>query len=154
MVQNIEFNLDKLIHNMTVIGDMLVPFNFPRGPILEDSDLDILKQREATIDGYPVWMLYQKFDYETHYMKTLQIYGKNSPFLPFTLICKLGKRFLGEDYLSLVEVFKDGRKIYVWNVFADKENVPIPPPYELESEDCNFEGFSYAYMQPTQVNFF
>lgn len=144
---------ERLMENMKAIAEMLIPHCFPKVPVTEEDDLEVLKQREAVIDGYTVMMLYQKADYETHFMKTLQIYSKNNPFLPFSLICKLGKKFLGSDYLSLVEVYKDGRKIYIWNVFTDTYGEAIAPPYDIPTEECHFEGFNYSYLQPSQVSF-
>lgn len=151
-----ELKLEEIIECMRTFGDMLIPFNFPKTPLsntMED-DLAIFKQREAIIDGYPIIIHYQKADYEKHLMETLQIYGKNSPFLPFNLICNLAKRFLGSHHLSLIEIFKDNRKIYIWSVCVDRRGRPIPSPYELETEECDFEGFNYLYMHPSQVNFY
>ena len=74
--------------------------------------------------------------------------------MPFGLICKLAKRFLGSHHLSLVELFKDNRKIYIWSVCVDRRGRPIQAPYEIDTEECNFEGFNYLYMQPNQVNFY
>ena len=151
-----ESKLEDIIENMRALGDMLIPHNFPKAPLLmtTEDDLSIFKQREATIDGYPVVMYYQKADYDAYLMETLQIYGKNSPFLPFGLICKLGKRFLGSHHLSIVEIFRDNRKIYIWSVCVDRRGRPIPGPWEPETEECVFEGFNYLYMQPNQVNFY
>lgn len=151
-----ELNLEEIIDNMRKIGEMLIPHNYPRAlPVttMED-DLAFFKEREAIIDGYSLFLNYQKSDYDTHFLETLQIYNKYSPFLPFNLVCKLGKRFLGSHHLSLVELFKDNRKIYCWSVCVDDQGRPIPLPYELVTEDCQFEGLSYLYMQPSQVNFF
>ena len=151
-----EPNLDEIIDTMKVLGDMLIPYNFPKSPpstTMEDA-LAFFKEREAMIDGYSVYLNYQKSDYDSHLLETLQIYNKNSPFLPFGLTCKLAQRFLGSHHLSLVELFKDNRKIYCWSVCVDKEGHPIASPYNSETEDCNFEGFNYLYMHPSQVNFF
>lgn len=149
-----ELKLEQIIDQMRTLGDMIVKYNFPKAPLTDEDELDIFKQKEAIIDGYPVMLHYQKADYDEHFMETLQIYGKNSPFLPFNLICKLGMRFLGRHHLSLVEIFKDNRKIYIWSVCVDASGKPIPSPYEMETEECEFEGFSYNYLQPNQVNFY
>jgi hypothetical protein len=151
-----ESKLEEIIEGMRALGDMLIPYNFPKAPpptTMED-DLAIFKQREAIIDGYPIMLHYQKADYDKHLMETLQIYGKSSPFLPFNLICNLAKRFLGSHHLSLVEIFKDNRKIYIWSVCVDRRGRPIPAPFEMETEECEFEGLDYLYMQPSQVNFY
>ena len=151
-----EPKLDDIIDEMRTMGDRLIPYNFPKAPPPTEPEdvLAIFKEREAVIDGYPIIIHYQKADYDKHLMETLQIYGKNSPFLPFSLICKLAKRFLGPHHLSLVELFKDNRKIYIWSVCVDHRGRPIPSPYEMDTEECEFEGFNYLYMQPNQVNFY
>lgn len=148
--------LEEIIEGMRAVGEMLIPHNFPKAPpstTMED-DLAIFKQREVIIDGYPIMLHYQKSDYDKHLMETLQIYGKSSPFLPFNLICNLAKRFLGSHHLSLVEIFKDNRKIYIWSVCVDSRGRPIPSPYEMNTEECEFEGLDYLYMQPSKVNFY
>jgi len=147
--------LDQTILNMRSLGEMLVPYNFPLAPMpLKEDDLAPLKERELVVDGYQIVVNYQKSDYQNHLIETLQIYGKSSPFLPFNLICKLAKRFLGPHHLSLVEVFRQNRKVYIWSVCVDRNGKPIPCPYEAETESCEFEGFNYIYLQPSQVNFF
>ena len=151
-----EPNLDEIVERLRGTGELLIPYNFPKAPptmTLED-DLAIFKEKEAIIDGYTLYVHYQKSDYDTYFLETIQIYNKFSPFLPFNLVCKIGQRFLGSHHLSLVELFKDNRKIYCWSVCVDDRGRPIPSPYELETEDCEFEGFNYSYMQPSQVHFF
>ena len=147
-------SLEDIIEDMRNLGNILVPYNFPKAPLTWEYDLAILKQKEAIIDGYSLVLHYQKNDYDKHFVETLQIYNKNSPFLPFNLICKLGKRFLGANYLSLVELFRDSRKIYIWSVCLDHRGIPIPTPYKMETEECQFEGLNYSYVQPSQVNFY
>jgi hypothetical protein len=150
-----EQKLDEIIEEMRNVGEVLVPYNYPKGSVnIWGDQLIIFKEREAIIDGYPVIIHYQKSDYDDHFLETLQIFGKNSPFLPFNLICKLAKRFLGSHHLSLIEVFRDSRKLYVWAVCVDKKGRPIPSPYDSETEPCEFEGFNYLYMQPNQADFF
>jgi len=147
-------NLDEIVHGMKAIGEVLVPFNFPRVPynFLED-DLGIFRAREVVIDGYSLFLHYQKSDYGEYFIESLQIHNLKSPFLPFCLICKLGKRFLGSDYLSLVEIFKENRKIYVWSVSSNKNDQPIPMPKFQNTEECVYEGLHYLYLQPNQVDF-
>jgi hypothetical protein len=147
-------SLEDIIEEMRSVGDLIIDHNFPKMPVLMEDDLIIFKQREVVIDGYSVTVNYQKSDYGDIFMETLQIYGTNSPFLPFNLICKLGKRFLGSHNLSLVELFKDNKKIYIWTVWVDEQGKPCDPPYEIETEECVFEGLQYSYMQPNQVDFY
>jgi hypothetical protein len=87
-------------------------------------------------------------------LETFQVLGQDCPFLPFATICKLARAFLGNSNLSLVELFKDNRKIYCWTVVRNKNGVAIPNPYKNNSERCNYEGFAYNYVSPDQVKFY
>lgn len=148
-------SLDEIIENLRLLGEMIVPYNFPMvPPPVGEDDLAVFKEREIIIDGYEVIVNYQKSDYGNHLMENLQIHGTTSPFLPFNLICKLGKRFLGANHLSLVELFRQNRKLYIWSVCVDRNGKAIPSPYDNETESCEFEGFNYLYLQPNNINFF
>ena len=150
-------SLDDLIDSMREIGDVLLISNdkvpSKETTAVEDA-LSILRENVVTVDGYDLYVYYQKSDYNGYLVETLQIYNENSPFLPFNIVCKVGQKFLGSSELSLVELFKDNRKIYCWSVCVDKSGRPIPYPFKVKKEDCAFEGFKYAYMQSSQVNFF
>jgi hypothetical protein len=147
-------SLDELIERMRVVGEQLVPYNFPQADQSLENHLNPMKTKEVVIDGYTMVLHYSKACYGEHYMETLQIIGKNSPFLPFNLVAKLAKRFLGAHHLALIEVFRDNRKIYCWTAMVDERGCPIPPVYEIESHVCTFEGMKYNYMDPRQVNFY
>lgn len=146
--------LNDIIEEMRSMGETLVQYNFPKTPPSYHEDLSIFKQTSCTVDGYEIVLHYSKSDFGTHKQETLQIYGEHMPFLPFSLICKLGRKFLGGHELNLVELFKDNRKIYCWSVSLDERGRPIPNPYEIQYEECVFEGFSYSYMTPDQVDFY
>jgi hypothetical protein len=147
-------SLERTISEMKSLGETLIPYNYPKDTAATDDEIFYLKLREIIVDGYFVTIFYQKADFDSHYMESFQVYGRNSPFLPFSLVCKLAKKFLGSQELSLVEVYKDNRKIYCWSVCTDKDGKVIPSPYEVEVEKCSYEGFNYLYMEPNQVNFF
>lgn len=145
--------LDELVFQMKALGDVLVPYNFPQVDADLEDDLGIFKAREALIDGYNLFIHYQKSDYEDYFIEVLQIHNTKGPFLPFQLVCKLGRRFLGSSHLNLIELFRENRKIYVWSVCRDKTGKSISSPNET-LETCEFEGFKYLYMQPHQADFF
>lgn len=142
---------------MRKLGEFLIPYNFPQSPPGDEDDLNHLKAREVYIDGYNLILHYSKADYRTYKLETLQILGKYSPFLPFSLVCKIGKKFLGEQYLSLVELFKDNRKIYCWNLLLNRHGIPIPGSLGGDDDDtgeeCTYEGLQYRSVSPRQVNF-
>ena len=111
------YKIDDVVKEMKALGEVLVPFNYPIKPITSwEDELSIFKVRELTIDGYEIFIHYMKSDYNDYFIETLQIHNFKHPFLPFNLICNLGKRFFGKNHLSLVEVFKEHRKIYIWSL--------------------------------------
>ncbi len=146
-------SLDEHVKAMRGLGEVLMPYNFPKVPAEEEDDINPIKTREVTVDGYTLIVHYSKAEYQQHYLETLQVLGKYTPFLPFSLVCKVGKRFLGSNHLSFVEIFKTN-KIYCWTVVKDKDDIAIPGPYNNDIESRIFEGFEYRVMDSKQVNFY
>ena len=147
--------LNEIVKEMKSLGDVLVPFNYPKASITSwEDDLGIFKAREVVIDGYSLFIHYQKSDYDEYLIETIQIHNTKSPFLPFNLICKVGRRFLGSSCLSLIEIYKEHRKIYIWSVCTDKAGKTIPIPNHSSNELCEYEGLQYTLMQPKNVDFF
>lgn len=144
-------NFDQLIEQQRILGERLVRYNYPMNSPKLEEDIHVFKLNRTIVDGYRVCIYFSKADYGDHALEIVQIYGENSPFLPFCLVAKIGQKFLGSHHLSLTEWPKSNRKIYCWTVCVDKRGRPIQPPYKLESEICDFEGFKYAYMQPNQI---
>jgi len=150
-----EKSLDEVVPNMKSLGNMLLPYTYPRSLYsIMDTDLDIFRERELYVDGYSVIIYYQKSDYGYYLLETLQVYNKVGPFLPFSIVLKLGTKFLGNGGLSLVELFRSDRKIYCWSLATDDYGKPIDLPYEADGENCSYEGISYFYINPSYVNFY
>ena len=147
-------NLEDTIIHMKTIGEQLVDYNFPRADPRLENELNILKTKEVMVDGYQVVLHFSKADYRSHYLETLQVLGKNTPFLPFNLVVKIARRFLGSSNLSLVELLRDNRKIYCWTVTLNRRGIPIASAHQHPAEICKFEDFHYAYMDPQHVNFY
>jgi hypothetical protein len=147
--------LNQNIKEMKSFGEFLIPYNFPQVTSEEEEVVNCLKSREAFIDGYNVILFYSKANWNTHFVEVLQVLGKYCPFLPISFVCKVGKKFLGEEYLSLVELYRDDRKIYCWTLLKDKDNKSIPCPYESKSiKDCICEGFQYRCLNPKEIDFY
>lgn len=147
-------NIKTLIQRMQRLADRLIPYSYPSVKPQDEDDINVLKFASTTVDGYDVVLHFNKHDYGTHYLETFQVLGQDCPFLPFATICKLARAFLGNSNLSLVELFKDNRKIYCWTVVRNKGGVSIPNPYKNNSEICSYEGFAYNYVSPDQVRFY
>jgi hypothetical protein len=146
--------IDKIVEQMQRLANQLVFYNFPTVPAEDEDEINILKFHEAVIDGYNVILHYNKHDYGDHFLETFQVLGKEVPFLPFALICKLAQKFLGDRHLSLVEVMKERRKIYCWTIVRDARGRVKSSPYENEGTDCIYEGLKYSYVSPDKVNFY
>lgn len=147
-------SLEEHVKEMRGLGDVLMPHNFPSVSPEDEDDILLLKSREVTVDGYNVIVFYSKSNYGKYCLETLQILGKHCPFIPFWLVVKIAKKFLGDKHLSLVEIFKEGKKIYCWSVSKNGRNLPLPSSYKAKVKDCVYEGFSYKSMSPNQVNFY
>lgn len=150
-----EKKLSQIVKGMKSLGNMLVPYNYPLSlSSFFDDDLEIFKERESCIDGYSVIIHYQKSFYGSYYVETLQLCNKTGPFLPFYLLKKIATKFFGFEKLSLVDFFKDGKKIYCWSLATDNNGVSIDPPYETQGKICNFGNFTYFYLKPSYINFY
>jgi hypothetical protein len=141
--------IDVIVQEMRNLGEQFVPYSTPQN----ENDISILKTRQVTIEGYDLVLYYTKSKFEEHGTEVLQIYGQRMPFLPFYLIFKLARLFLGDLQLSLVELYKENRKIYCWTVNKDLEGNFIPLPDGF-AEECVYEGSKYYYLQPHQVSFY
>lgn len=146
--------LDEHVSEMKRLGDMLMPYNFPRKPIHEENEINVLKLRNVAVDGYDVTLHYNKSDHKDFYVATLQVLGKDVPFIPFLLACKIAKKFLGDSYISLVKIFAEGRRVYCWTVILDEDENPIPGAHYESGEGQVYEGFEYVQVSPEKVNFY
>ena len=147
-------NPESILENLRIVSKYLIPYTLPQASQEEEEYIAPLKKIDMEVDGYSLVVHFNKADYEDYYLETFQILGENSPFLPFHLVVKLARKMLGGHHLSLVEFFQDNRKIYCWSVCLDRHGRPIPSPIESESKSCEFEGFEYKYMHPSQLNFY
>lgn len=145
-------NLDEAVKDMKSFGTFLMDYSIPKVSKPDDEDINFIKTKEFMVDGYTVIVYYSKNDWNTHYMEILQITGKYAPFLPFSLVCKIGKKFLGDKHLSYVDFVADERKTYCWTAASDKGNNPIPAPYKKESlsDDYVYEGLCYKCLITSQ----
>ena len=143
-----DLNLNTLLQEMRAIATQMVPFSYPRVPAENEECVYPLRIREAIVDGYPVVIYYGIADHGHHTLETVQVFSRHGIFLPFSLVVKVGRMFLGGYNLSLMEMFRERRKIYCWTVYRDRKGNPGKTPFKMPSERCVFEGFEYDYMTP------
>lgn len=147
-------SLDIFVKEMRSFGEFLIPYNFPKASPLNEDDISFIKTKGIVVDGYNLVVYYSKADKDNHYLEIVQITGKYIPFLPFSLVCKVGKRFLGDKCLSYIDFIKNNRKVYCWTVVLDKENHPTSSLYNNSIADCSYEGLEYRYLDRSKVNFY
>jgi len=146
--------IEETIKRMKKLAQMLIPKTFPNVSMNYDQDLLMLKTLELIIDGYTIVVFYSISDFKDHKIKSLQVHSKNHQFLPFNVACKIARKFLGNKYISLIEIISNNRKIYCWTQVCDQEENPIMNPYNGEYEHKEFGDFDYYLMEPNSVNFY
>lgn len=154
---------DKTIKEMRSLARMLQPESFPIKSAEQEDAISCLKQREVTLDGYEIIVYFNNCSYGEVSLETLQIFGKQFTYLPFSLICKCAYKFLGEKELALVEVMSFGKKgelvddmarrIYVWTVYY-KEGQPIASPFAKEIKHCSYDGLEFSQIEKNELTFF
>lgn len=141
------------VNRMKDMAEYLIKYSYPQNAMEMDRDINILKTGEFMIDGYDITIYFHKAFYGDHYLETLQLFNNEGPFLPFNLVIKIVQMFLGTKHLYLLELLKDGKKIYLWNRSTDINREPIVFTLDKPAEKQEFEGFEYHYMSPTEVSF-
>jgi len=142
-------SLDSLVSRMRVVGEQLMPYNHPQSDVKLEDQLHWVKLKEINIDGYDVVIHFNRANHETHFVESVQIYGKKSAFLPFTIVVKIARKFLGSHHLNLIEFLKDNRKIYCWTLMVDRRGRPMPSEFERTLQ--KHEGFQYSYVSKSQI---
>lgn len=128
------------VREMKGLAGVLQPFTPPKHPA--DEDISWLKQREVIVDGYPMIAHYSEADYGDVKMDILTIGCKFAPFIPFNVVCKVAKMFLGESHLTLFEYTRGGRKIYSWMLIS-RDGKPVNDFQMANSEKQNYNGFNF-----------
>ena len=147
--------LDATIDRMRAVSEYLIPLNFPRAAGPENEDIiSPLKKSMVEVDGYTVGIHFNKAEYPTYLMETCQIFPVTMPFLPFSLVLKIARKFLGNHHLSFIEVPREDRRYYCWTLCLDKAGHPIVPQYDVKAETVSYDGFAYSYMHASQFNFY
>jgi hypothetical protein len=111
-----------------------------------------LKTRDIIVDGYEITICYSKADYKDRFCLSLQIVNVYSMFLPFRLLIKIAKEFLGEKNLYLTDIYRENRKLYCWTCWRDLNNNCIE--YEGKSEKSYYQDFEYNYVNSRDIMFY
>lgn len=144
-------SLDQAVTEMKGLAETLLPFTYPTVSFDDEQDILMLKQRQILVDGYDLLVCYSKADYSEYLLESLQVQSTNAPFLPFTIVCKLGCAFLGDENLQFIDFFRNNRKVYCWTLKS--RNGRLLPP-DKRSKPGDFEGFEYTLLHPGTVDLF
>lgn len=132
----------EVMSQMRGVAEILIDHTYPKAPYDEEQSVSILKQRIIVVDGYDVSLCYSNADYGKYVLNTLQIQSVDMPFLPFYLVCKLGREFFGAQELSYIEFLKNDRKVYCW-VTRTRNGMPLPSE---NSKIGVFEDFEFRIL--------
>jgi hypothetical protein len=151
-------SLAETIREMKGLSHTLIPYSFPLTSHDDENDISFLKQRNIIVDGIEVGIHFNSCTYRKFGMESLQIFGKQFSFLPFSLVCKIARFYLGDKHLSLIEVLhgKNGnscRKIYVWTIYYDKDGV-ILNPFSKEPKHESYGDFKFSRITEQEIKFF
>jgi hypothetical protein len=133
------------IKEMRNLANLLAEYSYPKR-MTQEEDIACLKQRQITYDGYEVILYFGKSDYGGLIIYMLSITGKYFPFLPFNLVCKVARQFLGEKSLSLIEYAKDKHKVYTWMLMTNIDDVPISNAFLTKSKPYTYNGLEFVRM--------
>lgn len=139
------------VKHMKSMAEILIPFTFPLVDFKTEQEILLLKQKNITVDGYELLVCYSKADYSNYFLESIQIQSYFSPFLPFFMVCKIGRAFLGSENLSYIEFFRNNKKVYCWTLKSKDGNLLEP---ENGAKQAIYEGFEYSIMQPGAVDLF
>lgn len=117
--------LDKQISEMKAAASVLSEYSCPKVSIDDEKQISCLREREIFVDGYEITTVLSENVYTQYKMYTLQAYSSYGSFLPFSLVCKLVKNFLGCVGLYYVSVIQNDKKIYIWTLCLNLNGEPL-----------------------------
>jgi|694.fasta_scaffold08002_13 hypothetical protein len=139
------------IEEMKRMAETLVLNTFPLSSVDDEEDVLLLKQKTISVDGHEIFICYSKSNYGTFFLESLQIQPYYTPFLPFTIVCNLGRAFLGDVNLCYAEFIKNNKKIYCWTIRSNNGQLLKP---DSETKKGNFEGFEFNILLPGSIDLF
>ena len=143
--------LSQEVDDMKRIAELLIPYTFPEVAFEVEQEILLFKQRNIVVDGHKLHVCYSKAKYNEYFVESLQVQSLFSQFLPFSVVCKLGRVFLGYHNLSYVDFFKTNKKVYCWTI-RSREGRSLPP--DSNNQPGSFEGFEFTHLQPGTVDLF
>ena len=143
--------MKEIISEMREMAELLIPHCHPKVSVEAEKEIQLLNQRIVIIDGYEIKVFLSMAEYDDHKFEYLRMQATRIPFLPFNLVCKIARLFLGDRELSYIDILNDGQKIYCWTLKRDETGNPVAQ--EVECRLSEFEGFSFSILDPKAVHF-
>jgi hypothetical protein len=137
--------LDEHVEEMRDAAHALVEHSYPFVSDHEDRVIAPLKQRRIVVDGYDLVLSFNRSDYGSHLIETVEVTGL-SPFLPMRLVCKIAIRFLGGHCLLHHVDFVNGHKVYIWKVCIDRRGRPLPLD-KKRYESRRYDDLEYVFVR-------
>jgi hypothetical protein len=147
-----KYNFDQKVEIIKKSAKFLCSMTYPKCKIGDDSDLVILKTTEVVVDGYDSGIFFSISDFGDYKIKVLQIWPLYYYFIPFNVISKIAKKFLGDQGLSFFEIWSNDRMLYCWTLVLDKEDQVINDFYRVNQKENFFSDFRYYSMEPGEIN--
>ena len=145
----------KEVESIKALSHQMMPFSFPFTYSVAEDELNAIRSKYLTLDGYFVILHHSKNNYGLYYLETLQILSVYNPILPRTLYHKIARKFFEEETnLFFIEIRKEQHQIYCWSHLTEVESVDIIDNYKLNAEKAEFEGFEYWKLKSEQINFY
>jgi hypothetical protein len=144
--------LHEHIQEMKKMASFLIPYSHPNVSFADEYDTLPLKCRNIFVEGYEFTTSYSIADYKKYSIESVQVQLIHGPFAPFSLVCNIGKAFLGNDDLFFIDFMKNNRKIYCWTLRKDKNGASIP--VSKAYTDGYYEGFEYKILDRRFVNLY
>jgi hypothetical protein len=141
-------NRKTIMSQMKNLAEILVQHTYPKANFEEEQTVSILKQRMVIVDGYEVFLCFSIADYDKYILHTLQIQSVHTPFLPFNIVCKLGREFFGSKGLSYIEFLRNDKKIYCWILKFKNGSLISENKSKLEV----YEDFEFRILNPGSLD--
>ncbi len=114
-------NFFKLTKQLKDISRTLINYSYPKVSVEEELEILPLKQMYIVIDGYNIFLTYSVSEQSKYIIECIQMYAAGCAiFIPFNIVCKIAKAFLGNNNLTYIEALRDDKKIYCWSIKRDK----------------------------------
>jgi hypothetical protein len=146
-----ECSLQDHVKEMRALALLLISHTFPIAEFDEEFEILPLKCRTILVDGYELQVTFSIAEYPKYMVESIQIQSLYTPFIPFNVVCKVARFFLGKKNLAYTDFLRNNKKVYCWTV-RKKDGVPITP--NDVAQNSVYEGFEYSILNPGSLDLY